>query len=274
MLKESVSTMNGFIGSEIEKFSVRDMLEITLQGSSKGNQRKWITKNNEYVKEQFYFQDRYWKDYLVEVIASRIGSYFSEYQCVVQQRVCLIDDSFRVTHGCVSKNFCSEGECFLSYRRLCTLFDFEFDLTWDYKKKYESILNAIREITALDVKNYLDVMIIIDYLVGNEDRHLNNFGVIQTETGFKVAPLFDFGLGLFEHDECYLNNPFRQCLQMMQAKPFSSNNQLITDFVLENTNIALPKEIDLSGIEVPSPKAGSYLRNRCLRIGIDLKGVD
>lgn len=35
----------------------------------------------------------------------------------------------------------------------------------------------------------------------------------------------------------------------------------------------LPAEFDLTGVELPSPKAGSYLRNWCMYLNVDLKGV-
>ena len=51
--------------------------------------------------------------------------------------------------------------------------------------------------------DYLIVMAIIDFLIGNEDRHLNNFGVLTDDSTYRLLPLFDFGLGLFEHDRRY-----------------------------------------------------------------------
>lgn len=38
---------------------------MQLNGTSKGNQRKWMSTDNEYVKEQFYYQNKYWRDDLV-----------------------------------------------------------------------------------------------------------------------------------------------------------------------------------------------------------------
>jgi hypothetical protein len=48
----------------------------------------------------------------------------------------------------------------------------------------------------------LDTMIFIDYLVGNTDRHWNNFGVIRdagTGTWLKTIPLFDHGASLWNN---------------------------------------------------------------------------
>ena len=43
---------------------------------------------------------------------------------------------------------------------------------------------------------------ILDCLVGNCDRHTRNFGVFfnSSKGEFSIAPVFDSGMGLFEHD--------------------------------------------------------------------------
>ena len=49
-----------------------------------------------------------------------------------------------------------------------------------------------------------------DLLLLNEDRHYNNLGLLYTDSGsFGVAPLFDFGLGLFEHGKIYENKSLK-----------------------------------------------------------------
>ena len=50
----------------------QDMLQLSTASSSKGNQRKWLTRDGRYVKEQFFYQGKYWRDDLVEIIASSV----------------------------------------------------------------------------------------------------------------------------------------------------------------------------------------------------------
>lgn len=61
----------------------------------------------------------------------------------------------------------------------------------------------------------------------------------------------------------------------MQCKPFHTDNQKVIDFLAGQRMIdgMLPAEFDLTGVELPSPKAGSYLRNRCMYLNVDIKGV-
>lgn len=52
---------------------------------------------------------------------------------------------------------------------------------------------------APDVRHAMDQMIVIDYLIANEDRHLNNFGLIRNAETLEwvgAAPIFDSGSSL------------------------------------------------------------------------------
>ena len=50
-----------------------------------------------------------------------------------------------------------------------------------------------------NIRRALDEMIVVDYLIANEDRHLNNFGIIRnadTLEWIRPAPIFDSGTSL------------------------------------------------------------------------------
>jgi len=54
-----------------------------------------------------------------------------------------------------------------------------------------------------DVKEKLDDMMIIDFIIGNTDRHKNNFGILRDSDTLewkKLAPIFDNGNSLFHSD--------------------------------------------------------------------------
>ena len=256
---------------QAREFNTNNMIELQLSSTSKGNQRKWL-QGDIYVKECFYYQGRYWKDNMVECIASRIGEQIAGDIPVLEYGIAKIIDNNRTTYGCYSENFCLPGEKYISFQRLLDSKDLYFDCD-NYKDRYNFIIHAMDSITGFSCTEYINTMILLDYLVGNEDRHLNNFGILYKNGEYRFAPLFDFGLGLFEHDDKYENLPFRECLEIMEAKPFSTNNELIMDYILENWQIK-NKKIDLSSCRIPSAKAGSYLRNRCMHLGLELEGVD
>lgn len=258
-------------------FNSDDMISLQLDSTSKGNQRKWFYPPERlYVKQQFYYAGQYWKDYLVEIIAYEIAQQINLHGVeIVPQYECVIKDGTLSTHGVYSPDFALNGERFISFNGILVGLNLDFPVRGGVDDKWDFTLNLFAEL-GLDYTNYLIVMSLLDYLVGNEDRHFNNFGCLQTYSGFKQAPLFDFGLGLFEHDPRYEHESFRDCLQSMQSQPFSKDNQKVIDYLSSRYDLKqfLPDKIDLTGIQVPSLKAGSYLRNRCMHLGIELKGVE
>lgn len=262
----------------IKQFNTKDLQSLQLESTSKGNQRKWFSASADvFVKEQFFYQGKYWKDNLVEVIASSIGAQMNLFGVeVLRQDVCQVVEGTKTTFGVFSPKF-GAGKRFISYKRLLDMNGLFFDESASIESKWDSVLKNVKIVTGLEYSNYLLVMSLIDYLVGNEDRHLNNFGVLfSDDTSFSMAPLFDFGLGLFEHDRIYEDRPFRECVKKMQCKPFSANNQKLIDWLSKQYDLRkfFHGSLDLSRCEIPSPKAGSYLRNRCMALGIELKGVE
>lgn len=44
---------------------------------------------------------------------------------------------------------------------------------------YQHFLNCCEALGIKDVVYFLDRMIVLDYIIANEDRHLNNFGAVR-----------------------------------------------------------------------------------------------
>ena len=77
--------------------------------------------------------------------------------------------------------------------------------------------------SCLEQADYLNTMLLFDFLICNEDRHLNNFGVLKDETdgSYRFPPLFDSGYALgFMQAE---HRPVEQYLYSCKAKPFSTS---------------------------------------------------
>lgn len=274
-----VQAMNTFgDDGSLPVFYTESMMELQLLSSSKGNQRKWYFPEKDiYVKEQFFYQGKYWKDYLVEVIASEIGKQLPA-RCteVLEQHACTIRDEVGVSYGVYSDNF-ANNLSYVSFSRILSANHCFFEERADISEKWDFVLKSMKEFCQLDYTDCLITMTVLDYLVGNEDRHLNNFGVLCENNGvYRIPPLFDFGLGLFEHDLKYEHKPFRECVESMYFKPFHRKSQKVIDYVKQRYPLEeyLPKELDLTGVKIPNAKGSSYLRNRCMQLGIPLKGVE
>ena len=65
-------------------------------------------------------------------------------------------------------------------------------------------------------------MIVVDYIIANEDRHFNNFGLLrnaETLEGIGVAPIYDSGTSLwFNRSEDQIKNAEIKC------KPFKKHH--------------------------------------------------
>ena len=45
--------------------------------------------------------------------------------------------------------------------------------------EYEFYIDCCEKLGISDIRQNLEKMIVLDYILGNEDRHLNNFGLIR-----------------------------------------------------------------------------------------------
>ena len=64
---------------------------------------------------------------------------------------------------------------------------------------YQHFINCCNTLGIKDAVPYLDRMIVLDYIIANEDRHFNNFGVIrhaETLEWLGFAPIYDSGSSL------------------------------------------------------------------------------
>lgn len=262
---------------DVEIFDEKSLQELSVGTSSKGNQEKWYDSDRQlFIKGAFYYEDTYWKDYQVECLASALAQQMplGEIRVVAQQH-CLIQKRNKTINGVFSKDFrANPSQIFIPYNRLLKLHDKEDIVIGFPGKRFDIIVKSMQEFTGLDITEYLIVMIILDFLVGNEDRHLNNFGVILDGNDYKLAPLFDFGLGLFEHDNIYKNKTLEQAIDLMQAKPFCANPVGIINWLKKNHTSKLysflPKAFNVKGIRFPSQLAKDYLMWACNELGVIL----
>lgn len=64
---------------------------------------------------------------------------------------------------------------------------------------YQHFLNCADNLGIPGVRQFLDRMIVLDYIIANEDRHLNNFGAVrdaETLEWIGMAPIYDSGSSL------------------------------------------------------------------------------
>lgn len=63
-----------------------------------------------------------------------------------------------------------------------------------------------------DIRRAIDEMIVVDYIIANEDRHFNNFGIIRNSDTLEwvsAAPIFDSGTSLDCGKDFHICKPFK-----------------------------------------------------------------
>ena len=118
-----------------------------------------------------------------------------------------------------------------------------------FQETYENLLRALDYWQVPGYRQFLDQMLIADFLLANEDRNLNNFGFIRNVETLKFigcAPLFDHGNSLwFDYADSYVGDE-------PLAKPFASfpNEQLdlVTSFESFSMNKLADSEKIIKGV--------------------------
>lgn len=98
---------------------------------------------------------------------------------------------------------------------------------------YEHFRNACEKLGIPGMKEFIDYMLVFDYLMANTDRHFGNFGAIrnvETLEWIGPAPIFDSGTSLWHDKLTRAINPLGE----VETKPFYSNAsrqmELVSDF--------------------------------------------
>ncbi|MCM1506062.1 MAG: HipA domain-containing protein, partial [Ruminococcus flavefaciens] len=102
----------------------------------------------------------------------------------------------------------------------------------NHENEYLHYVNICWEIGLKDIVSAIDTMIVVDYIIANEDRHLNNFGLLRNADTLEwlgAAPVFDSGTSLwYDTQEKFI--PYAD----IKCKPFKKTHdeqlRLVSDF--------------------------------------------
>lgn len=197
---------DGFLQRKTFHFTKKDLIDV--RSSTDGFQPKFHSKDGKYfIKAQAVIGGTLMNDWMVEIIASGFCKTL-DIPCISQCE-CDIVYNDHVWKGVYSNNFEKEGYTFISFERLLNM-KMETSKTDEFNRM--STVEKLRwcagrismyaELPYDRCETYMLNLAILDCLVGNCDRHTRNFGVFfnNSEGEFSIAPVFDSGMGLFEHD--------------------------------------------------------------------------
>lgn len=150
----------------------------------KGNQVKWVA-DNKIIKLNTPNCNEGEAEAAVSHLLqfTSVKSYVKYYPCTI------VEDEVFLGHDCYSENFLSEGEMDVTFYNLFDKYGYDI-----LRMHYDDVRDRLYDITGVDFKSYIDNCLCIDAITFNEDRHFNNFSVIKSDTGFRFAPLYDFGM--------------------------------------------------------------------------------
>ena len=90
--------------------------------------------------------------------------------------------------------------------------------------KYQHFVECCESVGLQGVTDFLDRLLTVDFLIANEDRHFNNFGVIRNAETLEfigMAPIYDNGTSLWYNTPAHLIKPLSPSIP---SKPFKDTH--------------------------------------------------
>lgn len=126
----------------------------------------------------------------------------------------------------------------------------------------------------MDIK--LSIMLdlaVIDIIIGNTDRHTKNFGVFWdiNNQKFKIARIFDNGMGLFENDSYRdFYDSIEDRMRNLYIEPYGEDPFDLIDIIkskININNIYNFKDIRASDYKFPNNDSKLYFKEIIKRLG-------
>lgn len=200
-----------------------------LQATTKGNQIKWH-RGNLWIKA-----DSMGYESIAEYLSTILESYIRGLK-YVKYDLCTVKETgtgkMKTYNCCVSESFLTGSEYIVSAQRMIyAILGTEKAKDLVVKKTGVDLLahtieicNRCTGIDELTIYKYLSTICKLDALTLNEDRHLNNIAFIYDGKKYRLAPIFDNGMGLLADTESFpLNKGYSVWMQSVRARPFCSD---------------------------------------------------
>jgi len=231
------NAFSDYVGSHLMgKSSVEEEIDLASPCNTSGGKliKKWVIENNKrclikggsgaYLQEPFN-----------EVLASNIHKRLNVLPCVNYKLIWDDGNPYSSCENFVTKN----TELVTAYQVLNIV------KKSDEISDYQHYINICEGLEIKEIKRYLDYMLITDYIIGNVDRHYNNFGLIrnvQTLQYIGAAPIYDSGNSMWFNTSTLRIDFLKDIHSMPFKKLHSEQIKLASTF----ENIDLNK---LQGIE-------------------------
>ena len=196
-----VSPDNTSDGQLMKKWKIADGKRILMKGSSKP----------------------YYQEALCEVIASRIagrlGINHVEYSVIWEN-----EEPFSLC-----EDFITRDTELISASHIMNAFKKPNNLS-----EYEYYIQCAEKLGVSNIRKEVEKMIVLDFIIANEDRHFNNFGLVRNAVTLEwigAAPIFDCGTSLWYNTQ---ESRIKPLAPSLQGKPFKKTHaeqiHLVKDF--------------------------------------------
>ena len=165
----------------------------------------------------------YYQEALCEVIASRIASRLGinhvEYSVVWEN-----EEPFSLC-----EDFITRDTELISASHIMNAFKKPNNLS-----EYEYYIQCAEKLGVVNIRKEVEKMIVLDFIIANEDRHFNNFGLVRNAVTLEwigAAPIFDCGTSLWYNTQ---ESRIKPLAPSLQGKPFKKTHaeqiHLVKDF--------------------------------------------
>ena len=195
--------------------------------SSKGNQLKWNSLNKWYKADYTGYEGL--SEYMVSHLLKYSDMNSDEYVLYDTEEIMYKNTRYL---GCKSNNFLESGSRLITLERLFnerygeSLYRSIYAIS-GIKDRIRFVVEQTERITGMnDFGKYLCMLLTIDALFLNEDRHTHNIAVIRDEYGrFHYCPVFDNGAALLSdiRMDYPLNSDIYELIDSVQSKTVCSD---------------------------------------------------
>jgi hypothetical protein len=155
-----------------------------------------------------------------------LGSAFGLH-CVRYTRDKFIVDS-QECYGSICKSYLNANDLrTTTLYNILQYFNINIPMNMSAVDYFNITVDCVHKYTGLNIEyiqNYIMQLLVFDFIIANNDRHLSNIEIIQnSNSGFRFAPIFDCGQSFFRKDRELTYSQLDNESRKFKAKPFSTN---------------------------------------------------
>lgn len=197
----------------------------------------------------------------------QIGAHTEVFAAKLLEKLGINHAEYEIGYDEERNEYYSSSRCFIDTKHeLIPMFlIFEMYRKPNHFSDYDWLLKVCEENLGVDIQKTINAMLVFDYLIANEDRHWNNFGLLRNSDTLEyvgLAPLYDhecaMGTNPYFKTRTFKSNPDAQLKLADGAYPFN----LTRDFLIESwENVYQFRTMDSNKAEYLA-KAKRHLLNR------------